>query len=77
MSINLRNYILENKFKVTILDDQINVVNYQEIDSFDDTKIVVRYERGTIIIFGSDLSISKLLDDELLIGGKIFKVEFR
>ena len=75
--MNLRNYILENKFKVTILDKQVNIVNYQEIDSFDESKIIVRYKKGAVIICGAELSISKLLDDELLIVGNILKVEFR
>ena len=75
--MNLRNYILENKFKVTVLEKQVNIVNYEEIDSFDESKIIIRYKKGTVIIFGAELSISKLLDEELLISGNILKIEFR
>lgn len=73
---NLRTYILENEFKITILTGRIDIVNYLEIDHFDDTKIIVRFEKGIVIIKGENLTISKLLNDELLILGKIKAVEF-
>lgn len=73
----LRNYILENIFKVTILKEQIDILNYVEIDHFDDSKIIVRFSEGTLVIKGEDLIISKLLDDEILINGKIKTVEFK
>lgn len=74
---NLRSYILEDKFKITILTGRIDIVNYSEIDHFDDTKIIVRFQNGLVIIKGEDLTISKLLNDELLILGKIKNIEFQ
>lgn len=73
---HLCTYILENEFKITILMGRIDIVNYLEIDHFDDTKIIVRFEKGIVIIKGENLTISKLLNDELLILGKIKAVEF-
>ena len=74
---NLRSYILEDKFKITILTERIDIVNYSEIDHFDDTKIIVKFQNGLVIIKGEDLTISKLLNDELLILGKIKNIEFQ
>ena len=74
---DLRTYILENEFKIKILTNKVDIVNYQEIDHFDDTKIIVRYDTGVVIIKGENLTISKLLNDELLILGKINSVEFK
>lgn len=74
---NFRSYILEDKFKITILTGRIDIVNYSEIDHFDDTKIIVRFQNGLVIIKGEDLTISKLLNDELLILGKIKNIEFQ
>lgn len=73
---DLRTYILENEFKINILIGKIDIVNYIEIDHFDDTKVMVRYEKGLVIIKGENLTISKLLNDELLILGKIKSLEF-
>ena len=74
---DLKNYILDNAFKVTILKDKVDVLNYLEIDHFDDNKIIIRYTGGTLVINGKDLIISKLIDDEILINGKIKNVEFK
>lgn len=73
----LKNYILESEFKTIILKNKINIVNYEEIDHFDDNKIMIRFKEGLIIIKGENLIISKLLDNELLINGKINNLEFR
>lgn len=75
--MNLRNYILDNQFKIIMLKNKINIINYLEIDSFDEEKIIIRYKDGLVIVVGNNLIISKLLDDELLISGDISKVEFR
>ena len=74
---HLRTYILENEFKITILMGRIDIVNYLEIDHFDDVKIIVRFTNGLVIIKGEDLTISKLLNDELLILGHIKNIEFQ
>ena len=74
---NLRTYILEDEFKITIFNNKIDILNYIEIDHFDDTKIIVRYNKGHIVIKGENLTISKLLNDELLILGNIKSIEFQ
>lgn len=74
---NLRSYILEDEFKITVLTGRVDIVNYSEIDHFDDTKIMVRFKSGLVIIKGENLTISKLLNDELLILGKIKNIEFQ
>lgn len=74
---NLRSYVLEDKFKITIFINKIDIQNYKEIDHFDDTQIIVRYNRGHVIIKGENLTISKLLNDELLIIGKIKNILFQ
>lgn len=74
---DLRNYILENKFKINIYENNINIINYKEIDHFDDKIIIVRYEKGIITVKGEDLIITKLLEDEILINGKTRNIEFK
>ena len=73
----LKNYILENEFKMTILKDKVDILNYSDIDHFDDNKIMIRYNGGLVVIKGYKLIISKLLDDELLINGKVENIELR
>lgn len=79
MRINkyLRSYILEEEFKITILHNKINIVNYTSIGSFDDSKIIINYEKSSVIIKGSNLVVSRLMSNEILISGKINSLEFR
>ena len=74
---NFRDLVLEEQFKIKYIKDKLNIVNYKEISHFDSNKIIVNYIDGSIVIGGQDLVISKLVSDELLIEGKIEKIEFR
>lgn len=73
----VRSYFLEDKFKLIYIENKINIVNYDSIGHFDSNKIIVRKETGTIIVNGTNLVVSKLVNDEILIDGKISSVEFR
>lgn len=79
MGINnyIRSYILEEEFKITILNNKINIVNYTSIGSFDDSKIIINYNKGIVIIKGNNLVVTRLMSDEILISGKINTLEFR
>lgn len=75
--MNLRSYISENEFKIIVLNKRINISNYISIESFDSYKIIIKYDEGLLIINGSELTISTLLKDEVLIRGVIDSLEFR
>ena len=71
----LRTYIMEDEFEVKLLNNRIDIVNYETIDHLDSNKIIIRYKQGKIIINGNNLVVSKLLKDEVLIIGKIKNIE--
>ncbi len=75
--MSIRSYFLDEKFQLIYFPNQIDIINYREIDSFDEEKICIRYQNGTLILSGKNLAISKLLEDEVLISGDIEKIEFR
>lgn len=75
--MSIRSYFLDEQFQILYLPNKIDIINYQEIDSFDEEKIRIRYQEGMVILSGHNLSISKLLKDEVLISGDIEKIEFR
>ena len=72
-----RNYVLDEEFKITIINGKVNISNYQKIDHFDSNKIIIRYEDGSVSINGKNLVVSKLLKDELLITGNIKNIELK
>ena len=55
----------------------INILNYTEIISFSESKIILKYNKGSLTINGNNLIISKLLESEILIKGQLINIEFR
>lgn len=74
---DFRSYVLEEEFKINYFNNKLDVVNYVDISHFDSSKIIISKKDGSLIVSGSNLVISKLLTDELLIEGSIEKIEFR
>lgn len=72
-----RNYMLDEEFKINIFKDKVNVVNYIDIVNFTSKEVTIKYDGGLLLIIGSNLSISKLLIDEVLVTGSIEKIELR
>ena len=73
----IRSYIFENDTKILILNNKINITNYTDIGHFDSEKIIVKLKDKNIIIKGSNLVVSKLVNDEVLITGNFNNIEFR
>jgi sporulation protein YqfC len=73
----IRSYILESDTKITIVNNKINITNYIDIGHFDSNKIIIKLKSNNIIIKGSDLVVSKLLNNEILITGIFNNIEFR
>ncbi len=73
----LRSYVLENDFKMTILDDKIDIINYLSVEHFDLNKVIIEYPKGYIHINGNNLVVTRLVTDEILITGSIKTIEFR
>lgn len=72
---NLREYINETELKITILENRVNVMNYDRIRNITDKEISFTKGKNRIKIIGKDLKLNKLLDQEVLIIGNILKVE--
>ena len=77
----LYSYILDNDFKIVVLINKINIVNFYELGHFDNNKVIIRYKIDnnihTLIIKGKNLVVSKLKIKEVLIEGVIDNIEFR
>ena len=76
MKDNLINFLYDKKYFINIYDEYIHVFNYQELVSLSSEKIVLKLETFKLNIMGSVLFITKMLPNEILIKGKVSKVEF-
>jgi len=69
------NYIKDNEFKMLILNKKINIVNYTNLLSMSEERISLISTIGRIVIKGKDLSVKKLLNQEILIEGIFSTIE--
>lgn len=73
----IKSYIFDDELKITIINNKINIVNYNDIGHFDSNKVVIKTDKGEVIIKGNDLVVSKLMSKEILITGIFNNIEFR
>ncbi len=71
----LDRYLVDKDYKITVMKNQVHIINYVEIEDFSNTRVVVRYEGGTTVIVGQELVVSKMQEEELLITGKIQNIQ--
>jgi len=74
---NIRSYLLDEDFKIVILNNKLNIVNYIELIDFNDYEVKIKYIKGLLIVKGKNLVVKKILNDELLIEGSISNIELR
>ena len=72
---SIREYINSNKLKINYINNKLNIVNYDEIIILTESKIILLKDKHEIIVKGNNLTLLKLLDKEILIGGTIKIIE--
>ena len=71
----ISDYLSDNTFRLTLYEDRIHIINYHKIISLEDNYVSLYYNDKKLSITGTNLSLKKLLDNEMLIIGNISKVE--
>ncbi len=71
----LNDYLNDNEFRITIYEDKkVDIINYDNIIDFNLNKVVIGVNNKKVIIEGLNLTINKMLDNEVLILGLISDV---
>ena len=73
----MNDYINDKKFSMIFKYNKLNIINYSEIIDFSSTLISVRFEDSIYHIEGSNLVISKMMENEILITGDISNILFK
>ena len=71
----IKDYMIDDKFKITITDDMVNIDNYDEIITLEKDLIIIKNKQKEIVFKGDNITLGKLLDMELLIKGNIKHIE--
>lgn len=73
---NIKNYVRQNFFKITINERGIDIENYTDINNISENEIIILNENEKIIITGKHMTIKKLLNKEILISGSLLNISF-
>ncbi len=73
----IKNILLfdNDTIKITLTPNKLHIINYDEIKSFSDTKIIITYDKEKLVINGKGLITKKLMDSEILVEGVIISIE--
>ena len=59
MLTNIRNFIKDDKFRINMYDDKVDIINYSEIVDFSSDKIILKNFDRFIYVNGNNLVINK------------------
>ena len=69
--------VYNNKCKLMIESNLIDIINFEKILIFESNNILIKTKEKHIKITGENLRITKSYDEELLIKGNVSKIDFR
>ncbi len=73
----LVDYMREEEFRLTLFENRVHALNYDDVLSLEDHLIRIKVKNRTIFIRGTNLAVQKLLDQEILIVGTIEGIEMK
>lgn len=68
-------YLFKNELEIRVYLDKIDIINYDKLGHIDSSRIVIYSKDRNIVITGCNLTLSKLLNNELLVIGRINNIE--
>lgn len=74
--LNIRSFINDTSFQILYKDNTLDIINYTNINYMEDNKISISYMNNKLLIKGTDLTVKKLLESEILITGNFVSIEF-
>lgn len=72
---DLTDIIHDKRLSITLIDNFININNYDEILIFEDNQVLVKAKNKFVRIKGECLSITRLENNEVRIEGKIKSID--
>ena len=73
--MRIKEFINPKDLKITYFTNLVNISNYDDIILLNDNKIILKKTNKFITIKGENLTLKKLLDEEILIQVNIKTIE--
>lgn len=75
MLSKVKDYIIDNEFRVTLFENRFLAVNFIKILSLEEERVSFSTSYGRVVIKGENFSLQRLLDREVLVVGVVLGVE--
>lgn len=75
MLSRVKDYILDQEFRFTLLEHRFFAINFSKILSLEESRVSFLTKYGRIVVKGKDFVLQRLLENEVLIGGEVEGVE--
>lgn len=76
--VDIPEYIISNSSKITIINNNnVMIEGYKNVIDYFSHYIKIKGNNLEIVIDGKDLDIKEITDDDLVITGKIYSVNFK
>lgn len=74
---NLKNFIKDDDYLISLMERKIHCYNYISIKKITNNEIIIKFSNATLYLKGKDFILKKLDKNELLIEGIIINIELR
>ena len=74
--LDIRHFINDTSFQMVFINNSLDIINYTNINYMEDNKISINSYDKKILIKGTNMSVKKLLESEILISGNFKSIEF-
>ena len=71
-----KNFLYDLNDFITIYENNLHVFNYDKLNKLSSDEIILTIQNKKVLIKGENLKIKQMTKQELLINGKVIKVEF-
>ena len=75
MLSRVKDYILDQEFRLALLEGRFLAINFIKILSLEDDRVSFSVAFGRVVVKGERFTLQRLLDNEVLVGGVVEGVE--
>lgn len=74
---NLKEYIKDDEYLISLMDNKLHCYNYLAIQRITDIEVIIKFKKNKVLVKGKNFILKKLEKNELLISGTILNIELR
>ncbi len=71
----IKKYIVDDEFRLIFFNNHIYVTSFEKILELNNENITIRSKNNLFVIKGSNLSLRRLLEKEILVSGIVKSIE--